>query len=255
MNVVLDLDGTLVFPEEAEIAIPGRSRPTFLATETAVRLERIARKANLVIATARNGTSVAGLVRGLPDVAFGGYVLESGLVWRHDIHEVIDRMPERDALAERLRDHLPDWEHVPHYDRMICVLAPHNISDPLDEIRQQMADWELSSSWISHQERHKTFLYPQPLCKRSGLRELGCEQIDIAAGDDSVYDRTFLEAAQFAVCPAESCTELQEIVRAQGGLVGTKRSHAAAVELLEVIEAWIDAIQGTTPSPRRHPDG
>lgn len=242
MNVVLDLDGTIVFQEQAEVAIPGRSRPTFLAAETAKRLERISRKANLVIATARNGASVAGLVRGLPEVAFAGFVLESGLIWRREIADVAERLTQRDKLAERLRSHLPTWEHVPHYDRMICVLAPSTTHAPLEEIRELLATWELSSEWISHQERHKTFLYPRPLCKRNGLREIGCEQIDIAAGDDSVYDRSFLEAATFPVCPAESCAELKTIVRNRSGFVGTERSHAAAAELLEVIEARLDAL-------------
>lgn len=241
MNVVLDLDGTIVFPEEAEIAIPGRSRPTFLAAKTATRLERISRKANLVIATARNGASVAGLVRGLPNVTFRGFVLESGLVWRRAIHEIADRFRERDELAERLRCCLPDWEHVPHYERMICVLAPSSIDNPLRELQELIATWELSSEWMSHQERHKTFLYSRPLCKRGGLQQIGYERIDIAAGDDSVYDRSFLQVAKFAVCPLESCAELKDLVRAQGGYVGTERSHDAAAELLDIIEARIDA--------------
>ncbi len=239
LTVVLDLDGTIVFPEEAEIAIPGRSRPTFVSAETGSRLERIGQMANLVIATARHGASVAGLARALPNVRFAGFVLESGLVWRRCLTETIAPHNARDQLAERLKSHLEDWEHVSHYERMICALAPTTVVDPLAEMRQLLQQWELADVWQVHQERHKTFLYPQPLCKRSGLRRLGIETIDIAAGDDPIYDRSFLEAAHMPMCPRAAAEELHTLVRSRRGFIGSKEGHAAAHELLARMEERI----------------
>lgn len=241
LTIVLDLDGTIVFPDEAEIAIPGRSRPTFISAETGDRLNRIGHRANLIIATARNGASVAGLCRALPEVAFGGFVLECGLVWRRRLADPFIQHHDREQLAICLRNHLIDWEHVPKYERMICTLAPSHIKDPQTHMQVLLREWNLEDQWQVHQERHKTFLYPQTLCKHSGLSRLGVDTIDIAAGDDIVYDRSFLEAARYPMCPQSSSEFLQTLVRGRDGFIGNREGHAAAHELLSRIEEMIDS--------------
>ncbi|MBF0234276.1 MAG: HAD hydrolase family protein, partial [Desulfamplus sp.] len=78
--LVCDLDGTLLHAEQEAIAVPGRTRASFLSADAALLLAKISRIFPVVIATGRNAMSVHKLVRQLPDVEFSGFVLENGFV-------------------------------------------------------------------------------------------------------------------------------------------------------------------------------
>ena len=146
VNVVLDLDGTIVFPELAEIAIPGRSRPSYISSSTASLLEAVGANCNLYLATARNAVSVAQLVRTLPNVSFAGFVMECGLVWRANIDEPQREFAERERLCNALENQLPDWEHVAGYEQMICCIAPPPIENPTNRVMAIVKDVALTAA-------------------------------------------------------------------------------------------------------------
>lgn len=250
MNVVLDLDGTIVFPQEAEIAIAGRSRPTFISAGSAHWLRDIGNRADLYVATARNQMSVVSLVRSIPQVRFAGFVLECGLVHRTQFESPLgttaatvdeaDRLDpaldeDRVRFLEHLQRKLIDWEFVPGYQRMICCIAPTSVSDPLAQIQRSAADFHTNTSWRFHQERHKTFASPARLCKATGLRQLGLCRWDYAAGDDFAYDHNMLEHATVPMTLPTADFDLVELVRSRGGFVTHETGHRGAEELLSEI--------------------
>jgi hypothetical protein len=238
MNVVLDLDGTIVFQEPAELEIPGRTSSTYLSRASATLLEKIGDKSNLYIATARNAASVAGMVRLLAQVRFAGFVVECGLVTTTNIHKSQGLAKNSLWLRNLLRIHFPHWQHVDGYERMICCIAT-GAHDPCGQIGQLLASQEVASQWLLHQERHKTFVYPEPLCKVDGLKKLGVVEIDIAAGDDLRYDFSMLQVAKFPLTTVDADRSLVDHTRSKNGFVATGTSHEAAKQLLEQIDAMI----------------
>ncbi len=235
MNVILDLDGTIVFPEPAEIPIPGRSRATYLSAATADLLRQIGELSQLYIATARSAASVKRLVSSLPEVAFAGFVLECGLVQRSRIAAQSTASREQLALTSHLKFALPDWEHVEGYEQMVCCIAPRSIPNPLEELKCCIQRSATAQAWLFHQERHKSFAYPAALCKVAGLQRLGVEQLDFAAGDDFRYDGSLLDRASYSLTLSSADPELIQQVTARAGFVTTESGHVGAVELLSEI--------------------
>lgn len=238
-NVVLDIDGTIVFPEAAEIAVPGRTRSTFVAASTAALLESITPRCNLYLASARNAASVARLVRALPRVAFAGFVLECGLVWRSELHSVPSRPAARRPVVDMLRQRLRDWECVAGYEQMICCIAPRDAESPVEQLAAVLRHGNLAQSWRMHQERHKIFLYPDVLCKVSGLQNLGIGAIDFAAGDDVRYDFSLLSTARYPVTLSSADESLVQLVRSRGGFVATEAGHAGAAQMLSQLDRML----------------
>ncbi len=234
-NVVLDLDGTIVFPDPAEITIPGRSRATYLAASTAVLLESISKRCNLYVATARNAVSIAAMVRSLPAVRFAGFIVECGLVWRTNIHDPPIHSPVRYRFYENLIQSLPQWEFVDGYEQMICCIAPEHISHPADHAATIVTSFSPSVPWLVHQERLKTFFYPKQLCKVTGLANLGVGKVDFAGGDDFRYDYGLLAAASYPLALPSADEAIVQLVRARRGFVATSTVHAGATEMLEQI--------------------
>lgn len=234
MNVVLDIDGTVVFTEEAEIPIPGRSRHSYLSAKAASLLAEISNHSELYLATARSAARVTGLVSRLPNVKFAGFVLEGGLVSRHDIYARPAPHGAQRTLSRLIADQHPEWEVERSYEQMVCCVASSH-PDPLRRVRELTAANEATRLWLSHSERHKTFVYPETLCKRIGLRNLGVQTIDFAAGDDAIYDASLLRAAAYPCTSMSADASIVSLVRQRGGWVSSKRSHEAAVDLLEHI--------------------
>ncbi len=238
-NVVLDLDGTIIFSEQAEILIPGASGGCYVAQTTVSLLESISAQCHLHIASVRRASSVAGLVQALPNVRFAGYVLEGGLVSRTDI----SASPEVCAVRERISRHLQaefrDWRHVDGYEKMICCIAPSSVINPLSRVSDSLHRLAPTPFPLIEQERHKTFISPTVLCKFAGLQRLGVTRIDVAAGDDERYDRSLLASADYPLTFATSAASLVEFVKNRGGYVASEAGHRGAEEVLTRIRQWL----------------
>lgn len=243
MSVALDLDGTLVFPNQSghassDLVIPGRSRPTYMSRETADWLLELAKRSNLYLATARHARNVWGLVRQLPEVDFRGFVCEGGLVQYSSLREeAIRARPSRQALwlRECISARFPSWTLVDGYEQIVCclgdvapALARQSMGDLLEVARLEQAGL---TDWQVHQERHKTFLYPHRPNKLAGLSRLGAGKLLCAAGDDSTYDLDMLRAAQIPVAPSTADLQVLQEAR-QRGYVSMRAAHAGAVDIL-----------------------
>jgi hypothetical protein len=240
VNIVFDLDGTIVFPEASEIVIPGRSRPTFLSASVAKQLAIIGRRCNLYIATARHAVNVKRLVEQLVDVRFAGFALECGFDSRCQLHESPpDTDPALAHLAGILARELVGWQRVKDFQNVLCLIAPVNCLKPLEQIKQVLHAYECEPNWQVHQERRKIFLFPQMPCKVMGMKAIGVETIDIAAGDDWYYDRSLLSIAETPYTLASSDFRLRALVESRSGTVIPGIGHVAAEQMLQEISKRI----------------
>lgn len=235
MNVAIDLDGTIVFAEAAEIAIPGRSRYSYLSKKSGDLLAHLSQACRLYVATARNASSVRTLSALLPNVRFSGFIMECGHVCRKDVCTIFQSSNERHGLQQLLKSKLVDWDFVDGYEQIICAVPSASTTDAPFSLRKLLLEHPSFSRWLVQTERHKTFLFPSISCKLSGLRSMGVDVLDIAAGDDQNYDASMLSAA-ILPCTLESADEsLVSLVRQRNGLVIDGRSHAGAEALLQRI--------------------
>ena len=88
---------------------------------------------------------------------------------------------------------------------------------------------------MSHRERHKTFIYPSPLCKLVGLRQLGVRDVNFAAGDDEIYDATLMASADRCYAPRSASPAILELVKERRGTLAASPSHGGAAQILEQI--------------------
>jgi hypothetical protein len=234
MNVAIDLDGTVVFADSAEIAIPGRSSFSYLSNKSAALLAQLSQLCQLYVATARNALSVRAFSELLPDVRFAGFVMECGHVCRTDVYGKLQVLNERNNLEQLLKRKHADWEFVDGYEQIICTVASASTADAPSDIRQLLRDSRFSA-WTVQAERHKTFLYPSSSCKLSGLRSMGVDVLDVAAGDAQIYDSSMLSAAIFPCALESADATLVSLVRQRNGLVVEGRSHGGAEVLLQRI--------------------
>lgn len=234
-NVVLDLDGTMLFTSPAEISIQNRTRPSYLAEANAELLAEIGLRSNLYIASARHAISVRKIARAILNVRFAGFVCECGLVARTCIDQPGQESPSRQELAMHLQRALKEWVFIEGYEHMICCLAPDDVQSPLTVAQELLGQFEAAAQWCSHQERHKTFFYPQPLSKVAGLQRLGVSAIDFAAGDDDLYDGDMLKRASFPLTHVGANPKLVRMVSENAGFVSDETSHEAAEQILREI--------------------
>lgn len=230
--LVVDLDGTLLHPEPAAIAVWGRSGYRYMSGETAALLARLARTLPVVIATGRNGQSVARLTQALFDLPFAGFVLENGLVAR-------DR-PECGARPEpcwdRLYERLDGWERLRGYERCLGLIYPPELSDPQAVVAEHLDRIGLARCHL-YQERHKLFVYRKVPCKYQGLAALNLDPF-IALGDGT-NDLTLLEQSAHPMTLCAAHPRVRELVAARQGYCSRRTGHAGAKALLHQAERVI----------------
>lgn len=242
--LVCDLDGTLLHSQQEAIAVPGRTRSSFLSENAALLLAKISRIFPVVIATGRNARSVDKLVSQLPDVRFSGFVLENGFV----VREKIDDKITISSQWERVAALFPDWERLPFYENCAGFIfssgkADSQINRVDIESRAQYAEKILIRSgynYLVYKEKRKLFIYSGSVDKMRGLALLGVHPY-IAMGDGS----NDLEMFQQSDCPVgliSGAPELKEIVIQKNGFCSMQSSHSATCEMLEFAYEKIKAI-------------
>lgn len=241
-NVAIDLDGTILFPSEAEICLPGRSRNSYISQANADALVKIGNACNLYIATARNGTNVAKLLSLLPPIKFAGFVFEGGLVDRHSIDDAVVICPLKRKVELQLEQYSPDWASIPGYEKLICLLPGSHSQGSLRDVtaKKVYAAFE-TNDWSVHRERNKIIGYRQPLLKFHGLKRLGVSQLQIAAGDSRHYDKELLNAAALPMTLPTACAAIRKIVSRKNGFQSAAISHRGASEILNRILQVIGA--------------
>lgn len=223
--VVCDLDGTLLFPNRAEIPVPGRSGISFMARSTAILLARISRQFPLVIATGRNAASVINLVCQLPDVRFTGFVLENGFVVKKRIEDTVHHDPAWESLAARF----PPWERLPGYENCLGLIPPVQDMDTAKDLAENLLK-QLRFKGIVYRENRKIFVYPAQVNKMRGLTKLGIHPF-IALGDE-INDMEMIQEATWVAVPSSAATKIKRLAEARNGFCSSATSHKAAQEML-----------------------
>lgn len=247
--LVVDLDGTLLHPEPAEVPVPGHSGVQYMSGETAARLAALSRKIPVAVATGRNARSVSRLVSQLDAVRFQGFVLENGLAARHTLDPAPKSDVEsNDAWADIAR-FLPEWIRLTGYETCLAMIAPPDVPDPRSYLKSRLT--------ASHPDAHlyregrKMFVFPRLPSKLSGVRTLNLAPY-IVLGDET-NDLDLVAAARHAGVPATAHDAVKQCAAENGHYCSPEHSHAAAIDLLKWAENRIQSrIDG---SPRSNDAG
>ncbi len=219
--VVIDLDGTILHAEPAEIGVWGRTAYRYLSRPVADRLAQLSHRAPVILATGRHARSVAGLVSQLPEVNFAGFVLENG---EHSTNDLASDT-ETDARWDELFWKLPDWTRLDGFKRCLGVIPPPGFPEP-DEVLTKL----LNGNGHLWRDGKKRFLYHAEPSKARGVRALGFE-IFLALGNET-NDLDLLEAAVHVGAPSDSHPDIRALVARRGGFESST-SHGGSVELLD----------------------
>lgn len=229
--VAVDLDGTLLHPSPAGIAVPGRTTAQYMSHETARRLASLSRRLPVVIATGRNGASVAGLVRQIPEVRFAGFVLENGMVARRDLDHAVPIPDPWPAIMERL----PGWERLPGYEKTLGLLIPPGTDRPIALAAKTLR--RAGTTGRLYREGRKLFVYPRPLNKMAGLRALKLTPFVVLG--DWLNDLGMIRASRHAGTPESAHLLVRRTVAERGGFVAKASGHDGAVALLVWAERMV----------------
>ncbi|MFV9646332.1 MAG: hypothetical protein ACNYWU_10970 [Desulfobacterales bacterium] len=222
----VDLDGTLLYAEPEIIPVRGKSGFRYLAESAAQLLIKISKIMPVVIATGRNALSVKRLTVQLPNVRFGGFVLENGFV----VKGSLDCESRLENEWDFIIDLLPDWERLPGYENCLGLIPPENRNDPINVVRQILG--ETGKAGYVYSESRKIFIYPGVPNKMSGLHRLRIHPYATLGND--LNDLQMLKNSSCPVTLSAACVQIKNIVKEKNGYCSSLSSHAATEDML----AW-----------------
>jgi hypothetical protein len=227
--LVIDLDGTLLHPEEEAIKVPGRSGYAYFSGRAAEILQRISCRIPVVIATARNNHSVSGMVRQLPEVNFAGFVMENGLVSRR----ALEADTACDPVWNEVAAAFPGWERLRNYEQCFGAVVPEPERDTaLDRLNSVLRD--LAVEGYTYAERHKIFACKSAPNKLAGLRRLSVTPYIVLGNDWN--DLEVMEDGTHAAVLADAAPEARLLARAKRGYESPWSSHRGTIDVL----LWVD---------------
>ncbi|MBF0112968.1 MAG: HAD hydrolase family protein [Desulfamplus sp.] len=241
--IVCDLDGTLLHGIRAKIAVPGRTRSSFLCKDAALLLKKIGQILPIVIATGRNANSVYKLIRELPDVRFSGFVLENGFVVKNSVDDRATYKPnlqnhqKNQVDWDKIAALFPDWERLPFYENCAGFVFNFNTNEINSMSINEKAKYaqkilkQNGYNYPVYKEKRKVFIYLGNVDKTKGLALLGVNSY-IAIGDGE-NDIELLHKSSCPITLKSGCFKLQKIVEQKNGFCSIKQGHQAAVEMLE----------------------
>ena len=242
--LVLDLDGTLLHTDEApdSIVVPGRTRPSFLAGETAEILFDIASSLAIVLATGRSLAGTIKVIEGLGDrgVPIFGLVLEDGALFGKK--EILPVEPRNwRALREEL-----DQVALPNFlwqeDFTACLVARCEnreeamILEPLlfEEAKK------IESDLRCHRDGRKVYLSGEKSDKWTALQKLlGPNAASSAGIGDGLNDLCWLSKIKLPCTLQGSEKTVIEEVIANNGHLSQSEGHAGIAELLRFLEVGL----------------
>ena len=225
--LVVDLDDTLLHDEPEAIAVQGRSGFRYLSATAANLLRQISSSLPPVIATARNAQSVKRLVDQLPEVRFGGFVMENGLVARTRVLSTVRRSNPWQTIA----DTLSDWEQLRGYESCLGLIPPRSLRDAKEILAEVLLKSGLPGQ--IYVDRHKLFIYPCMPGKLTGVRSLQFQPW-VALGD-GLNDLETLRASRYVATLSTADEAIKRLVILKGGYCSPRTSHAATEDLL----SWV----------------
>lgn len=222
--VVVDLDGTILHLESETIKITGSSTNSFLSKGSFELLKQISLITPLIIATARNTTSVKQLVDQTIGVKWAGFVMENGLVTKHKLEPFND---VQDLWTE-ITNNLPEWRKLNGYEACLGLIPPSNLDNP-EKVLEKMLK-KFSQKGLIYKDRHKLFVYPENTNKFLGLSKLNFEPWIVLGNDINDYE--LMDKAKFPATLLSATPEIINLVLRKKGYCSSKTSHSGSEDLL-----------------------
>ena len=133
--LIVDLDGTLLHEEPAEIPVLGKSGYRYMSRKSADILTEISAYLPVVIATGRNALSVGRLTKQLEHISFSGFIMENGLIARKSLYREDEKKEDE---WDELYDMLPGWERLEGYENCLGMIFPSHIKDPKAVVKDKL---------------------------------------------------------------------------------------------------------------------
>lgn len=230
--LIVDLDGTLLHEEPAEIPVTGRSGYRYMSQKSADILAEISADIPVVIATGRNARSVGNLTEQLEQISFSGFILENGLIARTSIYRENEKKEDE---WKDLYEMLPGWERLKGYENCLGLIFPYNVKDPKAVITHALN--HLGKSAHLYQENHKLFVYPFLASKLDGIQALNFEPF-IVLGDE-INDMDMLRAGAYPGTLASAHEDIRQFIHETGSYCSEFSSHAGTEDLLKWAETLV----------------
>lgn len=244
LPLVLDLDGTLLHPDPlpGATAIPGRTRPAYMARESILALRRMSPRFAIIVATARSWAGTRPVVAALGEagVPISGLVLEDGALWGRTADALAPTAAfDGDALRRALEAvALPSFAWQEDFQACLVARAPDaHTAITLAPLLARGARAKVRGVRCFRDGR-KVYLMAGEATKWAALRRLLGERADLAAGvGDGLNDVVWLARAAFPCTLAGARPGVLRLVAARGGHAAIESAHRGIVEALAAIAA------------------
>ncbi|MDD4401757.1 MAG: HAD hydrolase family protein [Desulfitobacteriaceae bacterium] len=228
MKLILDLDGTVLFAEKrpGAIAIEGRRRPAFLASETVDALHGC----EVIIATGRSSKSaiIIGKIMKLLGIKISGIVAENGGVIISSKQKLLTSPAWQEDIRPLKRD-LPS--NIKEFSTCLALLKPQP-----DEILQ--AKSVLGKKYYLLPDGSKTFFIEKGIGKLQALKQLLADDLQCCYGiGNDLNDLDWLQAVGVPSSPSGVLKEVSDLVRARNGIVASQSGHDAIPEIIEIFKS------------------
>jgi hydroxymethylpyrimidine pyrophosphatase-like HAD family hydrolase len=228
--MVVDLDGTVLFPEERPQAlmIKGRRRDSFMAAETLEALQGW----EIIIATGRSISSALSIraimeERGLKII---GVVAENGgAIITQDTRTLTSSIWQEEINILHARTTL----HLSDFSTCLALLKPS--PEELSELRSF-----LSQDHYLLQDGNKTFIFEKGIGKRQALEVLlGDELLSCCGLGNDINDLDWLEVVGIPASPGGVIQEVESLVLSRQGIVANNKGHDSIPEIIEIMKSRI----------------
>ena len=255
---VLDLDGTLnhASPTPGGLPIRGRTTRSFLSDENLVRLVRLSRKIDIIVATGRSRHTVIDFKAGFDraGVRVAGWILEHGAVvcdcpeWTRTVLAGVDTAQVRRALGRVIRERglpIDDACYVDSHDHTLllsgngALLAEHFIACAADV---------LGDDFRSIVGRRKISIIPKRADKWAAFQaNFGATHVPAFAVGDQPDDLTLLRHAAVPLTHAGADPLVRRYVCSRKGYVAGSGGHPGTAACLDAVAAGVAGSRSFLP--------
>lgn len=234
INLILDLDGTLLFAENqpGALVVKGRRRDSYLARETLAHLYTLQNTCDIILATGRSLPSAMSISAMLSDagIQLTGMVAENGGVWVGSEGEVqVLASKTWIETTGRIGTVVADIAQT-EFVTCLALLSPS--TEVTNQARRAYSEAGLAFRLLP--DGNKLFLLAGNINKYSALTYgLGADRLQNAAGaGNDTNDIDWLQNIANPACTGCSKEEVKKTVLEKGGVVSRAESHAGIQELL-----------------------
>lgn len=250
LNLILDLDGTLLHTEFSPdaVAIPGRTRNSYLAISTITALARLSRRFRVVLATGRSMAAANPITCAMKErnVIIGGLVLEDGALVGSE-NGLVPLRPGGDLEAMRTTvdsARTNDWPAFEwQWDFHACLVARAAGADESGALAGLISGAALSifPDLRCARDGRKVYLMHRLTHKWAGLKALLGEDAARSVGvGDGCNDLCWLSMIADPITLAGAAPEVMAAVNAAGGWISPLDQHAGILHILEAISDYAE---------------